>query len=177
MIRIYLTNLGKYNEGFLIGEWLELPATDKEIADVLERIGVSDEPDENGNYYEEYFITDYETDVDGLRIGEYDNLDDLNDLAEVLDGNEEAAAALIYYGYDTAEEIRDNLDNVIYICKCGMFETEESAIGWYYAKELGSLDIPENVEPYFDFEAYGSDIMLEGNFYVTENHEIYEVVA
>lgn len=49
MLRIYLTNLGKYNEGQLIGEWVELPCTDEELEAVKERIGISDEPDENGN--------------------------------------------------------------------------------------------------------------------------------
>lgn len=28
MISVYITNLGKYNEGYLIGKWLKLPATD-----------------------------------------------------------------------------------------------------------------------------------------------------
>lgn len=27
MMNIYLTNLGKYNEGQLIGEWVELPVS------------------------------------------------------------------------------------------------------------------------------------------------------
>ncbi|MCI6825117.1 MAG: antirestriction protein ArdA [Ruminococcus bromii] len=35
ILSIYLTNLGKYNEGYLIGEWLNLPATDDEIEDGL----------------------------------------------------------------------------------------------------------------------------------------------
>ena len=30
-IRIYLTNLAKYNQGTLIGKWLELPLTDEEL--------------------------------------------------------------------------------------------------------------------------------------------------
>lgn len=176
MIKVFITNLGKYNEGYLIGEWLELPATEKEITDVLKRIGINEEPDEDGNYYEEYFITDYETDVDGLKIGEYENLDDLNELAEAVEDNEEAAAALIYYGYDTADEIRDNLDNVIYVTSTEGSESEEFAIGWFYAKEAGCLNIPDEIEPYFDFEAYGRDIMMEGSFY-TVGRNIYEVVA
>ena len=49
MLRIFLTNLGKYNEGQLIGEWVELPCTDDELEAVKERNGISDEPDENGN--------------------------------------------------------------------------------------------------------------------------------
>ena len=36
MLRIYLTNLGKYNEGELIGEWLDLPCTDEELEEASE---------------------------------------------------------------------------------------------------------------------------------------------
>ncbi|MGX8950038.1 antirestriction protein ArdA, partial [Providencia stuartii] len=35
MISVFITNLGKYNEGELVGEWLELPATSKEIEHCL----------------------------------------------------------------------------------------------------------------------------------------------
>lgn len=56
MLKIFLTNLGKYTEGELIGRWIELPYTYEEFEAVKEKIGISDEPDENGNYYEEYFI-------------------------------------------------------------------------------------------------------------------------
>ena len=36
MLRIFLTNLGRYNEGRLIGEWVELPCTDNELEAVKE---------------------------------------------------------------------------------------------------------------------------------------------
>lgn len=38
-MKIFLTNLGKYNEGELIGEWVELPASQEELKKVFERIG------------------------------------------------------------------------------------------------------------------------------------------
>lgn len=31
VISVFITNLGKYNEGELIGEWLSLPTTHKEF--------------------------------------------------------------------------------------------------------------------------------------------------
>ena len=76
MMNIYLTNLGKYNEGQLIGEWVELPVSNEELQKVFERIGINEE-------YEEYFITDYECDF--YEVGEYENIDTLNDIAERID--------------------------------------------------------------------------------------------
>ena len=63
MLKIFLTNLGKYNEGYLVGKWVELPCDDLETE--METIGVGEAP------YEEYFITDYESDF-GVSIGEFD---------------------------------------------------------------------------------------------------------
>lgn len=40
MLRIYLTNLGKYNEGMLVGEWVDLPVSEEELEKVFKRIGV-----------------------------------------------------------------------------------------------------------------------------------------
>ena len=35
----FVTNLGKYNEGMLVGEWVKLPTTEEEMQKVFERIG------------------------------------------------------------------------------------------------------------------------------------------
>ena len=170
MLNIYLTNLGKYNEGILQGEWLELPATDEEIEACKDRIGIND-------HYEEWFITDYETDVNGLTVGEYDDIEELNQLAEIIEQDAEGVAALIYFGYTEAEEIADRLDDLIHIEGSHMMSMDES-IGYYYAEECGTIDgIPENLRCYFDYEAYGRDIRLEGNFYETESGDIIEYIG
>ena len=54
----FITNLGKYNEGALVGEWVKLPTTAEELQKVFERIGIGSK-DDFGHPYEEWFITDY----------------------------------------------------------------------------------------------------------------------
>ena len=34
---VYITNLEKYNEGFLVGEWVNFPTTKEHITDILKR--------------------------------------------------------------------------------------------------------------------------------------------
>lgn len=46
---IYITNLGKYTEGELVGQWLNVPATKEQFNVALKNIGV------DGVQYEEYF--------------------------------------------------------------------------------------------------------------------------
>ena len=67
----FITNLGKYNEGDLVGEWVKFPTTPEEMQKVFERIGIG-QKDDFGQPYEEWFITDYDCYVDGLydKLGE-----------------------------------------------------------------------------------------------------------
>ena len=86
----YVTNLGKYNEGALVGEWVKFPTTEEELKAVFERIGIG-KPDEFGHVYEEWFITDYECPIYGIHdiLGEYSSLDKLNYLAARIDEMDE----------------------------------------------------------------------------------------
>lgn len=53
LFEAYITNLGKYNEGELVGETLKFPTTTEEVQALLKRIGV------DGVRYEEFFIVQY----------------------------------------------------------------------------------------------------------------------
>ena len=76
IFRAHVTNLGKYNEGHLVGDCLDFPVTHEDMSvkeavnEMLCRIGV------DGVLYEEYFITDYDCEIEGLTdcLGEYENL-------------------------------------------------------------------------------------------------------
>ena len=112
MMNIYLTNLGKYNEGELVGEWVQLPISNEELQKVFERIGINEE-------YEEYFITDYECDF--YEIGEYENIDTLNEIAEKIDNLDEEQEQVVKvlmsecgYDLDDAIEKAENGDYRIY---------------------------------------------------------------
>ena len=76
----YITNLGKYAEGQLVGETLKFPATTEEVQSLLKNIGV------DGVRYKEFFITAFDGDVMGLYdyLTEYENLDELNHLAHLI---------------------------------------------------------------------------------------------
>ena len=47
----FITNLGKYNEGALVGEWVKFPTTAEELQKVFERIGIGSK-DDFGHPYE-----------------------------------------------------------------------------------------------------------------------------
>lgn len=166
ILKIFITNLGKYNEGELVGEWLDLPATEDEIDELYERIGIGEE-------YEEVFITDFESDLN-IKVGEYDNIEALNEMAEEIENLDEweleTLEALLTY-YDDVEEALEKIDDVIIWAGCDDMEE----VAEQYAEETGLLDrIPENLRYYFDFEAYGRDLEIEGT-YIFYNGDCYQV--
>ena len=105
----FITNLGKYNEGALVGEWVKFPTTAEELKQVFERIGIGAK-DDFGQTYEEWFITDYDCYVDGLYdlLGEYANLDELNYLASKLDDMSQDE----YERFQAAMEISDHTGSI-----------------------------------------------------------------
>ena len=100
----FITNLGKYNEGELVGEWVKFPTTAEELKEVFKRIGIG-QKDDFGQPYEEWFITDYDCYVDGLysKLGEYENLDELNYLASKLDEMSESEYAQFQAGMEMGD--------------------------------------------------------------------------
>jgi antirestriction protein len=149
MFKIYITNLGKYNEGKLIGEWLELPATEDELQESLNRIGINEE-------YEEFFITDFENSYN-YTVGEYENINDLNELADTLEYMDEydktKLSALLEFENDINYAI-SQIDNAT------LYEgvTTHEELGHYcHDNGLMGFEMPSNIESYFDFESYGRD--------------------
>ena len=166
----FVTNLGKYNEGMLVGEWVKLPTTEEEMQKVFERIGIGKQ-DEFGQPYEEWFITDYECPIYGVQkmLGEYENLDKLNYLAALIDelslSDQEKLVAIMEAGCDEVSDI-DDLINLTFNLDCydimpGI--NDESDLGYYYAHEAGIYS-EKDLGPlanYIDYERYGRDIAMD----------------
>lgn len=163
----FITNLGKYNEGELAGEWVKFPTTAEELKKVFERIGIGSR-DDFGNVYEEWFISDYDCYVDGLSklLGEYEDLDELNYLASKIDGLDEGE----YEHFLAAMEISDYTGDIKGIINLtdnlGKYDVypgieDYSDLGRMYVEELDALQVPEHLRNYIDYEAYGRDIALD----------------
>ena len=186
----FITNLGKYNEGALVGEWVKFPTTAEELKKVFERIGIGAK-DDFGQTYEEWFITDYDCYVDGLYdlLGEYANLDELNYLASKLDDMSQDE----YERFQVAMKIGDHTGSIQELINLtenlDCYDVypdihDHDDLGRYYIEELDAMQVPEHLRNYIDYEAYGRDIALEesGQFtdlgYVRDTgdsfHEYYD---
>lgn len=165
----FITNLGKYNEGELVGKWVRFPTTAEEMKKTFDRIGIG-QTDDFGQPYEEWFISDYDCYVDGLydKLGEYESLDELNYLASKLDEMSQSE----YEQFQAAMELGDHTGSVQEIINLtknlDCYDVypdihDHDDLGRYYIEELETMEIPEYLRNYIDYEAYGRDIAIEEN--------------
>lgn len=178
--KAYITNLGKYNEGALVGEYLKFPTTTEEVQALLKRIGI------DGVRYEEIFITDYDGDMPELYsgFGEYESIDELNYLASLLSEMDQSDLEKFEAVLDTGEHSGSvkELINLTQNLDCFEFYsgiTSEEELGRMYIQEFDAIPIPEHLIDYIDYEAYGRDVRINeggsfsGNGYVFDNNSSF----
>ena len=153
--RIYVGTYSKYNSGSLKGEWLDLEdySCKQDFYEACAELH-SDEVDP------EYMFQDHE-DIPKFFIGESWIKDEFWSSYMDCNMDDEVKAA-----YVEAKEQWDEEDcESSYIGEFRSF----TELAEYLVDEQGTLnDIPEHLRYYFDYEAYGRDIRLNGDV-VEEN--------
>lgn len=153
-LEVYIENLHNGKNA-----WIELPTSDIVINKVLEEI--------NPGGLHDVIIADYETDISGLKVSEYDNILELNTIAEEIDNlSDDELIAFQAYLEQYANNIEQALEEVhqgnyrIYY-NCDNMED----VAYQVVNDCGLLDgAPEELKVYFDYEAYGRDLSINGTF-------------
>lgn len=142
-IKIYVASLAKYNEGRLVGAWINLPADD--LWEQVEEMLAGDE---------EWAIHDYEA---PFNISEYENLDELNEAAELdEDYDLPRLAYLVDQGYDLDYALEHYEDVTFY----PNMNLEDVAVSLVEEGIFGTIS--QSVLIYFDFEKLGRDLGYDG---------------
>lgn len=176
-MKIYITDLEAYNNGHLVGAWYELPMNENLLTESIENeLQKGRTVCNSAHYHEEYFITDYECDY--MKINEHDSLTKLNEIAQKMDDlktQERTAVQLILENYIVSfiDEAIENIDNMI----CTGEEKMED-VAYSYIEESGALQgMAESLQGYFDYEALGRDMEIEGNYFRDEKNILWEYVG
>ena len=158
----YITDLSAYNQGFLIGEWVELGIDEEELNQIINkifRLGEEACGDEN---HEEYFLTDWDTDF--LEVGEYSNIYELN--RKVVRWNElnldDISKRCV--SFLMSENIVSNLDEALEKYEeVQIFEGMNFLdLSYQIVDEQFNFDeLPQFVSNYFDYEKFASDLELD----------------
>lgn len=146
LLEIYIANLAAYNSGYLVGEWLSLPATEQEITETLERIGCG----ESGS---EYAIHDYESNYN-LKADEYDNIFDLNEqISDIDELEEDDFNMFMAYMEAVSDDITEALDA---LNRCTLYANCDSLedLAAEFVNESCFGEIPDSIINYIDYEGY-----------------------
>lgn len=155
MFEAYVTNLGLYPErGAGAGEYLKFPTTVEEVQALFSRIGI------DGKQYEEYFITDYDSDILGLtdHLVEYESLDELNYLAHLLEEMTPAELEKLEAVMDAGEYTSSVKDLINLTQNLDFFDfysdvNSEEELGRMYIQDFEAIDDDESGR-FFDRSAY-----------------------
>lgn len=156
-MKIYIADLAAYNAGNLAGKWLDLDnfADAEELKDAI-----SDWLKERG--IEEYAVHDYDDCPAQDMFGEYPDLDEIftyHMLREEYGDSFVAWFDLFYFHGCPCDTWGDRYRDA-YI---GEYDTwSDFAYEWLH--ETGEIDqIPEHLQYYFDYSAYGQDVKTNGD--------------
>ena len=143
-IKVFVSNLAKYNEGELNGQWTSLPVEDV-CRDILDKIDLGG--DSKHGYHDEWFVSDYEA---PFKVYEYADLCALNRLVEALED------------YDTIEDVYNDLDDReatgcedVYDFDDEFFDTMFSS-KQEVARAVFFGDIHNWLDPYIFLNGYGN---------------------
>jgi antirestriction protein len=150
-IKIWLGDLGAYNAGKLVGEWLALPMDSDELQAKI------DQYTDNGRG--DYFIADHECEIPALVKESSDPLK-LNELAEEMadlrDDEITRVKYLLGQGYD-ADDALAKYEDVQFYPDMTLRQVAEQLV------DDGCFgDIPDSIANYIDYEAIGRDLGMDG---------------
>ncbi|EMX4397249.1 antirestriction protein ArdA [Listeria innocua] len=148
-----------------VAHWFTLPTYLEEIQEVLD----CDETQET------FLIADYEA---PFKIYENDDLVKLNRIAELYEecSHLEATnylANLVNEGYFMdIESAFEEVDDIIVFDDCNSILD----VAYKHIEESGLLaDMPDSLQPFFNYEAYASELAKEGLFYITGDNIVLQI--
>ena len=175
---VFVQNLAYYNEGEIVGGWLDLPQEPEEIEKYLKDIVKVDDE------HEEYEVADIENFNFEYKIIQWENLRKINNLAiiySMLDKTQREAVLGYYNNIDNNLSINEIINICIQADRIPYYNyyfegmsnfhniSNDEKIGRTMAEVNGLYDILEKnkVENFFDFERYGEQFSY--NYELLEN--------
>lgn len=154
---IYVADLAAYNNGILHGVWID--AT-QDIEDIWQAVRDMLKATPLDEVAEEWAIHDY-MNFGPVQISEYQSFESAHELAVFIEEHGDLGAAVL-------EEVQGDVETATRVL-------EEDYVGEYqsladYAEQLteDSIDIPEAVACYIDYQAMGRDMALAGEVFTIE---------
>jgi antirestriction protein len=164
--RIYAACLSSYNGGKLHGEWIDCDRDSDEImADIKAMLSRS--PMVGIEACEEWAIHDYEG-FKGLKISEYEGIEQVAELAAAVEEHGEAFAAYVEcYGDSELDEFEERYR--------GSYKSKQAFTEEHYSELIDTVE-KAGLDPiYIDFETLTRDLFISGFTGVREGYEAVHI--
>jgi antirestriction protein len=166
--KIYVADLAEYNNGRLVGKWLDLSdySSGAEVMEAIqEMLDEQTKKDKYGDVHEEYAIHDFEgfpRSFYSEYMGESD-FDALYDMMKVADSSnlpiEVLMEAVSDLGY---EDDPERVGEAYYTSVPASMGNEWRDFAYEYIDSIGNItEAVSNPDYYFDFESFGSDVRMD----------------
>ena len=151
--RIYVASLSDYNDGELVGKWIDAAQDPSDIQYEIDEM-LQNSEDESS---EEWAIRDYEN-FEGIDIDENESIEKVSEIALMLEKFGEAFAGY----FNTIDSYNISESNFL-----NTYVGEFSSVEDFGEETYKSLyTIPAFLEPYIDYESVGRDLCSGSYSYV-----------
>jgi len=164
-----------YNNGILLCKWFDTETdTQEEVAEYVAQVKTTYKLNSNDL---EMFIADVEDDVTGLIRGDESLCYAYEVTQKIIDLEEQELTALklmLQNGVvNDLDEAIEHLDDMV--CTG---ERKMEDVAYNYVHDTGLLaNLEERLQGYFDYEALGRDMELEGSYFEDEEGVLWEYVS
>lgn len=162
--QIYVACLSAYNNGKLHGMWIDCTQDAEEIQEDIEWM-LSWSPCRNYEACEEFAIHDFQN-WHGIHLDEYEDINKLAELAQIL--SEHGAAYAAYYEYDSSEASVEDFQEHYW----GEYKNEEDFV-YDQLEEQGLIKTLEDMgipSFYLNLEAIARDWFIDSYYSVDESY-------
>lgn len=160
--KIFLTDLHEYNNGRLVGDWVDITDFNRDehnFNEICKRCGIGED--------HEIFITDYESSF-CFYISDYIDAETLYKLSDVINScDDDYIQAVCEYCCDLEGQIQHCEDEDL-----DFFPSDDPGyedLAHTVLDEMGELDPNDWKSSYFNYEAYGRDLVLGGDYTMVSN--------
>ncbi len=178
MLRIYLTDLQAYNEGHLVGKWIELPISPNKLSQAISEVLSEGESISGTEHHEEWFITDYEWDeVEVFEVDEYADLTELCkrlERLETLEADQHMAVAFLL-----AEGLANDFDDAVVKAADVMIHKNKEMVDIAYDLIQDNYSIHELspiIAKHIDYEGIASELEEDGTYWEV-NNDVFKYVG
>lgn len=171
---IYITDLGAYNQGYLIGEHISLPMDEDDLKSKIDEILSIGAKACGDTEHEEIFITDYECDF--MEIGEYDDPFELNRIAQEAEELNDHELKIVRFLLNNGL-VKDFTESLSQIEEVIIHNGTMEDIAYEFVNECYDIDsLAPIISNNIDYKSIARDMEIEGRYFEVDG-DIYEYMG